>query len=56
MTFAQPNRPPTGVSLSPAALSAWVARARPGERLVYHRWPSTDLDMFAMAIGVETVT
>jgi hypothetical protein len=37
MTFAPPNRTRAGVSLSAAALSASVARARPGERLVYHR-------------------
>jgi hypothetical protein len=37
MTCAQPNRTRPGVSLSAAALSAWVARARPGERVEYHR-------------------
>ena len=37
MTFAQPNLTHAGVPLSPAAFSAWVARARPGQRLVYHR-------------------
>ena len=37
MTCAPPNRTHTGVSLSAAALSAWVARASPGERLEYHR-------------------
>jgi hypothetical protein len=37
MTVAQPNRTHAGVSLSAAALSAWVARARPGERVKYHR-------------------
>jgi hypothetical protein len=37
MTFAPPNRTQAGVPLSAAALSAWVARARPGERVEYHR-------------------
>jgi hypothetical protein len=37
MTFAPPNRTRAGVSLSAAALSAWVTRASPGERLEYHR-------------------
>jgi hypothetical protein len=37
MTFAPPNRTHAGVPLSAAALSAWVARARPGERVEYHR-------------------
>jgi hypothetical protein len=37
MTFAQLSRPQGGMPLSAAALSAWVARASPGERLEYHR-------------------
>jgi hypothetical protein len=37
MTFAPPNRTHAGVPLSPAAFSAWLARARTGERLEYHR-------------------
>ena len=37
MTFAQPNRTPAGVPLSVAALFAWVARARPGDQIEYHR-------------------
>ena len=35
--FAQPNRPHTGVPLSPAAFSAWLVRDKPGERLAYYR-------------------
>jgi hypothetical protein len=37
MTFAQLSQPQGGMPLSAAALSAWVARASPGERLEYHR-------------------
>ena len=37
MTFAQPNRTHAGVPLSVAALRVWLARAKPGERLEYHR-------------------
>jgi hypothetical protein len=37
MTFVQPNQTHAGVPLSLAAFSSWVARARPGEWLVYYR-------------------
>ena len=35
--FAQPDRTHTGVPCSLARLRAWLARARRGERLEYHR-------------------
>jgi len=37
MTFAQLNRPHGGVPLLVTAFRAWLAGARPGQRLKYHR-------------------
>ena len=37
MTFAQLSQPQAGVALSLATFRAWLARARPGEWLEYHR-------------------
>jgi hypothetical protein len=37
MTSAQLNRTQAGVPISIAAFRAWLTRAKPGERLQYHR-------------------
>jgi hypothetical protein len=37
MTFAQLNRPHGGVPLLVTAFRGWLARAKPGDRIEYHR-------------------